>query len=62
MTLACARAAMAVSSAGKQALFLRAADITERWAGEINALHAAETGCARGFAGFQVLTATRLLR
>ncbi len=48
--------------AGKQALFLRAADITERRAGEITALLAAETGCAGAFAGFQVLTATRLLR
>jgi acyl-CoA reductase-like NAD-dependent aldehyde dehydrogenase len=48
--------------AEKQALFLRAADIVERRAGEITALLAAETGCAGGFAGFQVLTATRLLR
>jgi acyl-CoA reductase-like NAD-dependent aldehyde dehydrogenase len=48
--------------AEKQTLFLRAADITERRAGEITALLAAETGCAGGFAGFQVLTATRLLR
>jgi acyl-CoA reductase-like NAD-dependent aldehyde dehydrogenase len=48
--------------AGKQALFLRAADIVERRTDEIVALLAAETGCASGFAGFQVLTATRLLR
>jgi acyl-CoA reductase-like NAD-dependent aldehyde dehydrogenase len=48
--------------AGKQALFLRAAGIVERRAGEITALLAAETGCAAAFAGFQILTATRLLR
>jgi acyl-CoA reductase-like NAD-dependent aldehyde dehydrogenase len=48
--------------AEKQALFLRAADIVERRKDEIVALLAAETGCAGGFAGFQVLTATRLLR
>jgi acyl-CoA reductase-like NAD-dependent aldehyde dehydrogenase len=48
--------------AGKQALFLRAADIVERRADEITALLATETGCAAAFAGFQVLTATRLLR
>jgi acyl-CoA reductase-like NAD-dependent aldehyde dehydrogenase len=48
--------------AGKQALFLRAADITERRAGEIAELLARETGCASGFAGFQILTGTRLLR
>ncbi|HEX4258093.1 MAG TPA: aldehyde dehydrogenase family protein [Streptosporangiaceae bacterium] len=48
--------------AEKQALFLRAADIVERRADEIKKLLAAETGCAGGFAGFQVLTATRLLR
>jgi len=48
--------------AQKQALFLKAADIVERRAGEIVALLASETGCAGGFAGFQVLTATRLLR
>ena len=48
--------------ARKQALFLRAADIVERREGEITALLAAETGCAAGFAGFQILTATRLLR
>jgi acyl-CoA reductase-like NAD-dependent aldehyde dehydrogenase len=48
--------------AEKQALFLRAADIVERRKGDITALLAAETGCAGGFAGFQVLTATRLLR
>jgi acyl-CoA reductase-like NAD-dependent aldehyde dehydrogenase len=48
--------------AAKQGLFLRAADIVERREGEITALLAAETGCAGGFAGFQVLTATRLLR
>lgn len=48
--------------AGRQELFLRAADIVERRRDEIVALLAAETGCAGGFAGFQVLTATRLLR
>ena len=48
--------------AEKQTLFLRAADIVERRTGEITALLAAETGCAGGFAGFQILTATRLLR
>ncbi|HEY0716770.1 MAG TPA: aldehyde dehydrogenase family protein [Streptosporangiaceae bacterium] len=48
--------------AAKQAMFLRAADIVERRADEIKQLLAAETGCAGGFAGFQVLTATRLLR
>jgi acyl-CoA reductase-like NAD-dependent aldehyde dehydrogenase len=48
--------------AEKQALFLRAADIVERRADDIKKLLASETGCAGGFAGFQVLTATRLLR
>jgi acyl-CoA reductase-like NAD-dependent aldehyde dehydrogenase len=48
--------------ARKQALFLKAADIVERREDEIIALLASETGCAGGFAGFQVLTATRLLR
>jgi vanillin dehydrogenase len=48
--------------AEKQALFLRAADIVERRRGDIVGLLAAETGCAAGLAGFQVLTATRLLR
>ena len=48
--------------AGKQAMFLRAADIVERRQKEITALLATETGCAGAFAGFQVLTATRLLR
>jgi acyl-CoA reductase-like NAD-dependent aldehyde dehydrogenase len=48
--------------AERQALFLRAADIVERRRDEITALLATETGCAGGFAGFQVLTATRLLR
>ena len=48
--------------AEKQTLFLRAADIVERRRGDIVGLLAAETGCAAGFAGFQVLTATRLLR
>ena len=43
-------------------MFLRAADIVERRAEEITALLATETGCAAAFAGFQVLTATRLLR
>ncbi len=46
----------------KQAMFLRAADIVERRREEITALLATETGCAGAFAGFQVLTATRLLR
>jgi len=44
--------------AEKQTLFLRAADIVERRRADIVHLLAAETGCA----GFQVLTATRLLR
>src|SRR6201996_6137439 len=48
--------------AEKQTLFLRAADIVERRADEITALLAEETGCAGGFAHFQILTATRLLR
>ena len=48
--------------AEKQALFLHAANIVERRRDEITALLAAETGCAGGFAGFQVLTAARLLR
>jgi acyl-CoA reductase-like NAD-dependent aldehyde dehydrogenase len=48
--------------AEKQTLFLRAADIVERRRAEIVALLAAETGCAGAFAGFQVLTAIRLLR
>src|ERR1700691_630853 len=48
--------------AEKQTLFLRAADIVERREDEIVALLATETGCAAAFAGFQVLTATRLLR
>jgi acyl-CoA reductase-like NAD-dependent aldehyde dehydrogenase len=48
--------------ADKQALFLRAADIVERRRDEITALLATETGCAGGFAYFQILTATRLLR
>jgi acyl-CoA reductase-like NAD-dependent aldehyde dehydrogenase len=52
----------AMPPAEKQTLFLRAADIVERRAGEIKALLAEETGCAGGFAGFQILTATRLLR
>jgi vanillin dehydrogenase len=43
-------------------MFLRAADIVERRGEEITALLATETGCAGGFAGFQLLTATRLLR
>ena len=43
-------------------MFLRAADIVERRAGEITALLAAEIGCAAAFADFQILTATRLLR
>jgi acyl-CoA reductase-like NAD-dependent aldehyde dehydrogenase len=51
-----------LAPAQKQGLFLRAADIVERREDEITALLAAETGCAGGFAGFQVLTATRLLR
>jgi acyl-CoA reductase-like NAD-dependent aldehyde dehydrogenase len=48
--------------AEKQTLFLRAADIVERRRDEIVGLLAAETGCAAGFAGFQTLTAIRLLR
>src|SRR6202161_2956357 len=48
--------------ADKQTLFLRAADVVERRRAEIVALLAEETGCAGGFAGFQVLTANRLLR
>jgi acyl-CoA reductase-like NAD-dependent aldehyde dehydrogenase len=48
--------------AEKQTLFLRAADIVERRTDEIVALLAAETGCAAGFAGFQLLTTVRLLR
>ncbi|HEY3882328.1 MAG TPA: aldehyde dehydrogenase family protein [Trebonia sp.] len=52
----------AMPPAQKQTLFLKAADIVERRADEIKALLAEETGCAGGFAGFQILTATRLLR
>ncbi len=52
----------AMPPAEKQTLFLRAADIVERRADEITALLAEETGCAGGFAHFQILTATRLLR
>jgi acyl-CoA reductase-like NAD-dependent aldehyde dehydrogenase len=52
----------AMPPAAKQTLFLKAADIVERRAAEITALLAVETGCAGGFAGFQILTATRLLR
>src|SRR6201996_8704941 len=52
----------ALPPAERQGLFLRAADIVERRAGEITALLAEETGCAGAFAGFQILTATRLLR
>jgi acyl-CoA reductase-like NAD-dependent aldehyde dehydrogenase len=48
--------------ADKQALFLRAADIVERRREEITELLATETGCADGFAYFQILTAARLLR
>jgi acyl-CoA reductase-like NAD-dependent aldehyde dehydrogenase len=48
--------------ASKQELFLRAATIVERRSPEIVRLLAQETGCAAGFAGFQVLTAIRLLR
>jgi acyl-CoA reductase-like NAD-dependent aldehyde dehydrogenase len=48
--------------ADKQALFLRAADIVERRREEITELLATETGCAGGFAYFQILTAARLLR
>jgi len=43
-------------------MFLRAAEIVERRHEEIVALLAAETGCAGAFAGFQVITAIRLLR
>jgi acyl-CoA reductase-like NAD-dependent aldehyde dehydrogenase len=46
----------------RQAMFLTAADIVERRQDEITALLATETGCASGFAGFQLLTAVRLLR
>jgi acyl-CoA reductase-like NAD-dependent aldehyde dehydrogenase len=52
----------AMPPAERQTLFLRAADIVERREDEIKALLAEETGCAGGFAHFQVLTATRLLR
>ena len=52
----------AMPPAERQALFLRTADIVDRRADEIKALLAEETGCASGFAGFQVLTSTRLLR
>jgi acyl-CoA reductase-like NAD-dependent aldehyde dehydrogenase len=52
----------ALPPAQKQTLFLKAADIVEKRAGEVKTLLAEETGCAAGFAGFQVLTATRLLR
>jgi acyl-CoA reductase-like NAD-dependent aldehyde dehydrogenase len=48
--------------ADKQAMFLRAADIVERRRDEIIELLATETGCAGAFAGFQVITAVRLLR
>ena len=48
--------------AEKQVMFLRAADLVERRRAEIIALLAAETGCAGAFAGFQVITAVRLLR
>jgi acyl-CoA reductase-like NAD-dependent aldehyde dehydrogenase len=48
--------------AEKQTMFLRAADIVERRQEEIIGLLATETGCAGAFAGFQVLTAIRLLR
>jgi acyl-CoA reductase-like NAD-dependent aldehyde dehydrogenase len=48
--------------AEKQVMFLRAAEIVERRRAEIIELLAAETGCAGAFAGFQVLTAIRLLR
>ena len=51
-----------VPPAEKQTLFLRAADIVERRTDEIIKLLAAETGCAAAFAGFQMLTAVRLLR
>ena len=52
----------ALPPAGKQGMFLRAAEIVERRHEEIVALLAAETGCAGAFAGFQVITAIRLLR
>jgi len=48
--------------AEKQVMFLRAAEIVERRRAEIIELLATETGCAGAFAGFQVLTAIRLLR
>ena len=52
----------ALPPAEKQGMFLRAADIVERRREEIVALLATETGCAGAFAGFQVITAIRLLR
>ena len=48
--------------AEKQTMFLRAADIVDRRRDEIISLLATETGCAGAFAGFQVITAIRLLR
>ena len=48
--------------AEKQAMFLRAAGIVDRRRDEIVSLLATETGCAGAFAGFQVITAIRLLR
>jgi acyl-CoA reductase-like NAD-dependent aldehyde dehydrogenase len=52
----------ALPPAEKQDLFLRAAGIVERRREEIVGLLATETGCAGAFAGFQVITAIRLLR
>jgi acyl-CoA reductase-like NAD-dependent aldehyde dehydrogenase len=52
----------ALPPAERQELFLRAADIVDRRKDDIVALLAAETGCASGFAGFQVQTGIRLLR
>jgi acyl-CoA reductase-like NAD-dependent aldehyde dehydrogenase len=43
-------------------MFLRAAGIVDRRRDEIVSLLATETGCAGAFAGFQVITAIRLLR
>ena len=52
----------ALPPAQKQDMFLRAADIVAGRRAEIVALLATETGCAGAFAGFQVITAIRLLR
>jgi len=52
----------ALPPAEKQDMFLRAAGVVERRRDEIVGLLATETGCAGAFAGFQVVTAIRLLR